>query len=178
MVHVLKVKVPIFHLLTLAWFLWSCEGHSHHCDDISVVLTITKWVGCQRKLTRKLTLRLYSTPYNFGGVACTNGSMISITNSNFTENWAAGHAIFLHIENSTLLIQRSVCLLMVRGVIFTLLYVFSTFSGWATYNQNGGVTYIRSVGEEWKQVARSLLEGVGSASAMQLEEEGCWRSIA
>ena len=46
--------------------------------------------------------------FQFGGVACINGSNISIVNSNFTENQAARHAGILYVENSTLLVQGSI----------------------------------------------------------------------
>ena len=92
----------------------------------------------------------------FGGVACINGSVISIVNSNFTENQAAGHAGVLHVENSTLLIKQSIFsgnrAQHNGGVIFTFLslVVIAIERNSFTHNQaggDGGVIYMRSVGK-------------------------------
>ena len=99
----------------------------------------------------------------FGGVACINGSKISIINNNFTENQAAGHAGVLHVENSTLLIKGSIFsgnrAQHNGGVIFTMLssVAIAVEQSSFTYNQaggDGGVMYMRSLGRSgYSQIA-------------------------
>ncbi len=126
--------------------------------------------------SRRTEVATIVTAYTqFGGVACINGSVIYIIDSNFTENQAAGHAGVLHVENSTLLIKRSIFsgnrVQCNGGVIFTMLssVAIAIERSSFTYNQaggDGGVIYIRSVGKSGSSqvIAEESMFGFNNAT--------------
>ena len=128
-------------------------SNSYDYHSVSIINGNFTYNRESRMIEKTSTVTTYT---QFGGVACINDSNISIINSNFTENQAAGHAGVLHIENSTLLVQGSIFFgnraQHNGGVIFTMQssVAIAVEHSSFTYNQaggDGGVLYMRSAGK-------------------------------
>ena len=115
------------------------------------------------------------TDIQLGGVACFNGSNISIFNSDFSHNIASGRAGVLHLEHSNLSVHKSTFdsnrARHNGGVIYAIYssVAISVNQSSFTYNQagsDGGGMYIGRLGSHVK-LGRATL-----ALMMQLAEVG------